>query len=61
MKKAFEAPDFEAVHFGGEDIVTTSNCCDVAGIVFPTNDQVCPSGDAECTCGNDLEQNCATK
>jgi len=59
MKKEFENPELEVIHFGSADIVTAS-CCDVGGIAFDTDDDACSSGDSECTCGNDLEQNCKT-
>lgn len=48
MKKTFVDPICEVVRFGHDDVVCTSVCCDVEGIVFPTNDEVCPGGDAEC-------------
>jgi len=59
MKKLFETPNFEVVHFMTDDIVTTSSdCCDVGGIDMGTDDEACPSGDAECQC-SDQQANCA--
>lgn len=61
MKKEFEAPEFEVILFNNDDVVRTSSCCDAGGIPFPTDDDACPSGDAECACGEDIDQNCKTE
>lgn len=48
MKKNFVDPFCEVVRFGHADVVCTSDCCNVGGEVFETDDEVCPGGDAGC-------------
>lgn len=49
MKKTFVNPFCEVVLFGSNDVVRTSgDCCDVGGVVFPEDDEVCPSQDGLC-------------
>ena len=51
MKKSFEKPFCEIVHFG-QPIITTSGCgCDVGGIEFPgCNENKCLSINTYCDC-----------
>ena len=61
MKKNFENPFCEVIRFGNADVVCTSGCCDVGGIPFDEDDEVCPGGDSHCTCYPDEAINCTTK
>lgn len=59
MKKRFETPFYKVVYFGNSDIFSESSCCDMGGgITFDDDDEACVSRDANCSCGEDIDQNC---